>query len=107
MEGLTPPGAALVGILKQPWAITTAAALVVVHDANTRVGVALAFVLFTVASTATVGLIFLYYAWHTGDAEIRLALLRDRVTAAGPALGTAVAAVVGVFLIIHGLLGLG
>ena len=31
MDRLTPFGAAVVGVLKQPWAITIAAALVVVH----------------------------------------------------------------------------
>ena len=41
--------------------------------------------LFTVASTATVGLMFLYYARYPGEAQARLAALRDRVVAAGPA----------------------
>jgi hypothetical protein len=106
MEGLKPFGAAVVGILKQPWAITTAAALVVVHNQTSALVVALAFVCFTVASTATVGWMFLYYARHPGDAQTQLAALRDRVAAAGPAMGAAAGVLVGGFLMIDGLLGL-
>lgn len=106
MEALTPVGAAVVGILKQPWAITTAAALVVAHNQATGLLAAIAFVLFTVFSTATVGLMFVYYSRHPGDAEARLADLRDRAVSAGPALGSAVAAMVGVFLVLDGLLSL-
>jgi hypothetical protein len=43
MSGLTPFGAAVVGVLKQPWAITIAAALAVVHHQTTGLFVALAF----------------------------------------------------------------
>jgi hypothetical protein len=106
MQGLTPAGAAVVGVLKQPWAITVAAALVVVHNHETGVAVAIAFVLFTLASTATVGLMFLYYARYPGEAEARLADLRDRVVAAGPAVGAFAGMVVGAFLMIDGALGL-
>ena len=66
MQTLSPVGAAVVGVLKQPWAITTAAALVVVHDHKAGLVVAIAFVVFTIASTATVALMFLYYARHPG-----------------------------------------
>lgn len=106
MQGLTPPGAALVGVLKQPWAITIAAALVVVHHHTTGLLVAIAFGLFTVASTATVGLMFLYYARNPGEAQTQLTALQDRVVAAGPAMGALVGMLVGGFLIIHGLITL-
>jgi hypothetical protein len=106
MESLTPVGAAVVGVLKQPWAITTAAALVVAHNHTTGLLAAIAFVLFTLASTATVGLMFVYYARYPGEAQARLAALRDRVVSAGPSMGAAAAALVGGFLIIDGLLGL-
>jgi hypothetical protein len=106
MENLTPVGAAVVGVLKQPWAITTAAALVVAHNQTTGLLAAIAFVLFTVASTATVGLMFVYYARYPGEAQARLAALRDRVAAAGPAAGAVVAAFVGGFLMFDGLLSL-
>jgi hypothetical protein len=106
MEGLTPVGAAVVGVLKQPWAITAAASLVVVHHHESALVVAIAFLLFTIASTATVGLMFLYYARYPGEAQARLAALRDRVVAAGPAMGAVAGMVVGVFLMIDGVLGL-
>jgi hypothetical protein len=106
MAGLTPFGAAVVGVLKQPWAITAAASLVVVHNHETGLAVALAFVLFTVASTATVGLMFVYYARYPGEAQARLAALRDRMVAAGPAIGALAGMLVGAFLIIDGAIGL-
>jgi len=106
MQGLTPFGAAVVGVLKQPWAITIAASLVVVHNDETGLAVAIAFVLFTVASTATVGLMFLYYARYPGEAQARLAALRDRVVAAGPAMGALAGMLVGGFLMIDGVIGL-
>jgi hypothetical protein len=62
--------------------------------------------LFTVASTATVGLMFLYYARYPGEAQARLAALRDRMVAAGPAMGALAGMLVGAFLIIDGALGL-
>jgi hypothetical protein len=106
MHGLTPVGAAVVGVLKQPWAITAAAALVVVHNHDTGLQVAIAFALFTVASTATVGLMFLYYARYPGEAQAQLAALRDRAVAAGPAMGAVAGLLVGVFLIVDGVVGL-
>ena len=106
MQGLTPVGAAVVGVLKQPWAITIAAALVVVHHHTTGLLLIIAFVLFTVASTATVGLMFLYYARYPGEAQTQLALLQERVVAAGPAVGALAGMLVGGFLVIDGLVGL-
>ena len=106
MQGLTPVGAAVVGVLKQPWAITIAAALVVVHHHTTGLLLLIAFALFTVVSTATVGLMFLYYARYPGEAQTQLAMLRDRVVAAGPAVTAVAGTVVGAFLVVDGLLGL-
>jgi hypothetical protein len=106
MAGLTPLGAAVVGVLKQPWAITTAAALVVVHHHTTGILLVIAFALFTVVSTATVALMFVYYSRYPGEAQTQLALLRDRVVAAGPAMGAAVGILVGGFLVVDGLVGL-
>ncbi|HWS44413.1 MAG TPA: chloride channel protein [Acidimicrobiia bacterium] len=56
-----------------------------------------AFLLFTLASTATVGLTFLYYARRPGNAEAHLADLRARLVAAGPALLAVVATLLAVF----------
>ena len=106
MDSLTPFGAAVVGVLKQPWAITTAAALVVVHKNDSVLVVAIAFALFTVASTATVGLMYLYYARYPGEAQAQLTALRDRVVAAGPAVGAVAGTLVGGFLIADAVLSL-
>jgi hypothetical protein len=106
MQGLTPPGAAVVGVLKQPWAITTAAALVVVHSHTTGLLVLLAFGLFTVASTATVGLMFLYYARNPADADTWLAALRDSAVSAGPTMGALTGFLMGGFLLIAGLINI-
>ncbi len=106
MDGLTPLGAAVVGVLKQPWAITTAAALVVVHKNDSLVVVLIAFALFTIASTATVGMMFLYYARYPGRAQARLTALRDQVVAAWPAVGAAISVLVGGFLVVDALVRL-
>ena len=106
MHGLTPVGAAVVGVLKQPWAITTAAALVVVHNETTGLLVAIAFALFTVASTATVALMFVYYARYPGEAQDAAGGMGDRAMAAGPTAGAVAGMLVAGFLIIDGLVGL-
>ena len=68
--------------------------------------VAIAFALFTIASTATVGLMFLYYARYPGEAQAQLTALRDRVVAAGPAVGAVAGTLVGGFLIADAVLSL-
>lgn len=106
IDNLTPLGAATVGVLKQPWAITSAAALVVVRNDVSFLAVAIAFMLFTVASTATVALMFVYYARYPGEAQAQLTALRDRVVAAGPAVWALVSMLVGAALLVDGLLAL-
>jgi len=66
----------------------------------------IAFVVFTVVSTATVGLIYLYYARRPGDAEEHLSDLRDRVVRAGPVLFAAVSLLVGAYLVVDGITAL-
>ncbi len=106
LKGLKPWGAVVVGILKQPWAITAAAALVVVdHDSDVPL-VVIAFACFTAVSTATVALIFFYYARSPEKARAGLAVLQERVTATGPAVFSVVALAVGIFLIADGWMGL-
>ena len=61
---------------------------------------------FALLSTATVGLIFLYYARRPGQAEARLSDLRDRLVRAGPAVFAIVSVVVGVYLIADGVTGI-
>jgi len=103
---LTPWSAAAVGVLKQPWAITAAAALVVLDHSAGLVTVAIAFVVFMAVSTASVGLIFLYYARQPGEAEARLGVLRERLAQAGPTIGAVVSVVVGAVLAVDGALAL-
>ena len=106
LTDLHPWQATVVGVLMQPWTLTAAAAIVVVRHDLAGVLVVVAFLVFTVISTATVGLTFWYYSTHPGDAQTRLTELRARVVAAGPALFAAVSLVVGCYLIIDGIVGL-
>jgi hypothetical protein len=106
LKQLNPWEAATVGVLEQPWTLTAAAAVVVVRHHSALPIAVVAFLAFTLLSTATVGLIFLYYARRPGQAETHLSDLRDRVVRAGPAVFAIVSLVVGVFLIIDGVVGI-
>jgi hypothetical protein len=106
LEELNPWEAATVGILKQPWTLTAAAAVVLVRHHSALAVVVFAFVAFAVLSTATVGLIFLYYARRPGEAEAHLSDLRDRLVRAGPAIFAIVSLVVGGYLIVDGVIGI-
>ena len=68
LSHLRPWEATILGVLKEPWSITAAAAVVVVHYHSPLVVALLAFVLFSVVSTATVGLTFWYHSSHPRDA---------------------------------------
>ena len=68
--------------------------------------VVFAFLVFTLLSTATVGLIFLYFARRPGQAEAHLSDLRDRLVRAGPAIFAIVSAAISVYLIIDGIIGI-
>jgi hypothetical protein len=106
LDRMNPVAATMVGVLEQPWTITAAAAVVVARHHSALAIAVLAFVLFTVVSTATVGLIYLYYARRPGQAEAQLSALRDRVVQAGPVLLTVVSLAVGAYLIVDGILGI-
>lgn len=106
LKDLHPWEAAVVGVLMQPWTLTIAAAIVVVRHQLGFIVVVIAFLAFTVVSTATVGLTYLYYARHPGDAESRLAALRDRLVQAAPALFAIVAVAVGGYLIADAIIDL-
>ena len=105
-EALRPWQAAAVGVLKQPWALTAAAALVVIRDHAAFLVAVIAFIVFTVVSTATVGLTYLYFARRPGEAEAHLQALRDRVVAAGPTIVAVALWLVGAYLIAQGVFGL-
>ena len=106
LKQLNPWEAATVGVLEQPWTLTAAAAVVLVRDHSAFLVVVFAFLAFALLSTATIGLIFLYFARRPGQAEAHLADLRDRLVRAGPAIFAIVSAAVGVFLIIDGVIGI-
>ncbi len=106
LSRLNPGEATVLGVLKEPWTITAAAAVVVVQAHTAFVVALLAFVLFTVVSTATVGLTFWYHSSHPGDSEARLSALKDRLTRAGPVIFAAVSLVAGLYLTINGIVGL-
>ena len=107
LEQLHPWEAATVGILKQPWTLTAAdAAVVLVRHHSALPIVVFAFVAFAVLSTATAGLIFLYFARRPREAEAHLSGLRDRLVRAGPAIFAIVSAAVGAYLIVDGVTGI-
>jgi len=106
MQKLNPWEAAIVGVLKEPWALTAAAAVVLIrHHAAWDVAV-IAFIVFTVVSTATVGLTFLYFARRPGEAQEHLEALRDRVIGAGPTIAMVVYLLVALYLILDGVRGI-
>ena len=106
LKQLHPWEAATVGVIEQPWTLTVAAAVLLVrHHAALRI-VVFAFLVFSLLSTATIGLIFLYFARRPGKAEVHLSDLRDRLVKAGPAVFAIVSLVVGVYLIVDGVIGI-
>jgi hypothetical protein len=106
LKELRPWEAAVVGILEQPWTLTAAAAVVLVRHHSAFLVVLFAFLVFAVLSTATVGLIFVYFARRPGQAEAHLSDLRDRLVQAGPAIFAIVSAAVGIYLIVDGVTGI-
>lgn len=106
LKELHPWEAATVGVLEQPWTLTAAAAVVLLRHHSAFVIVVFAFLAFAVLSTATVGLIFLYFARRPGEAKTHLSELKDRLSHAGPAIFAIVSAAVGVFLIFDGVRGI-
>jgi Sap, sulfolipid-1-addressing protein len=106
LKQLHPWEAATVGVIEQPWTLTVAAAVLLVrHHAALRI-VVFAFLVFSLLSTATIGLIFWYFARRPGEAEVHLSDLRDRLVKAGPAVFAVVSLVVGVYLIVDGVIGI-
>ena len=93
-------------VLELPWTLTAAAAVVLVRHHEAFPIVVFAFLVFTLLSTATVGLIFLYFARRPGEAEAHLSDLRDRLVRAGPAIFAIVSAAISVYLIIDGIIGI-
>jgi Sap, sulfolipid-1-addressing protein len=105
LDHLNPWQASVIGVLEQPWTLTAALAVVLVRHHSAVFVALVALLVFTIVSTATVGLIFLYFARRHGEAEAHLSALRDRVVAAGPTIFAVVTFGVGIFLAIDGILG--
>jgi hypothetical protein len=105
LHDLSPGSAAVVGVLKQPWAITAAAGVAVVRHQTGPLATLLAFACFTLVSTATVGLMLWYYARSPGEAETRLAALRVSMVKIGPTVFAVAGLAVGAFFTIEGILG--
>jgi Sap, sulfolipid-1-addressing protein len=106
LEHLRPWQAVTIGIIEQPWTLTAAAAVLLVRHHAASLVVIVAFVVFTVLSTASVGLIFVYFTRRPGEAEAHLSDLRNRLVRAGPAIFATVSLAVGAFLIIDGAVGI-
>jgi threonine/homoserine/homoserine lactone efflux protein len=106
IDRLNPAAALIVGVLEQPWTLTAAAAVVVVHDHKALPIAIIAFAAFTVISTATVAGVYLYFSRHPGEAEAHLEALRDRLVKAGPALFAGISFLVGAYLVVDGALSL-
>lgn len=104
LKNLSPWEAAIVGVLEQPWTLTAAVAVVLVRHHSATFIDFVALLVFTVLSTATVGLIFVYFARRPGEAEGQLSTLRNRVMRASPAIFAIVSLVVGLFLIVDSIL---
>ncbi len=106
IDRLNPATALILGVLEQPWTLTAAAAVVVVHDHKALLVALIAFVVFTVVSTAAVAGIYLYFARRPGEADAHLTALRTRLIDAGPALFAAISFAVGAYLVIDASLNL-
>jgi threonine/homoserine/homoserine lactone efflux protein len=104
LKNLSPWEAAIVGVLEQPWTLTAAVAVVLVRHHSATFIDFVALLVFTVLSTATVGLIFVYFARRPGEAEGQLSTLRNRVMRASPVIFAIVSLVVGLFLIVDSIL---
>ncbi len=106
LKRLRPWQAAALGIAKQPWMLTAAAALILVHHKIGPLTTALAFLLFTASSTAVVLAVFGYYVRDPGETHARLDEWQVRLTRAGTMLVVGASVVVSAFLLADGIIGL-
>jgi hypothetical protein len=106
LEDLGPLEAVVVGVWEQPWTLTAAAAVIVVNHHEALVLAIASFVVFTVVSTATVGVTYLYFARRPGEAQAHLEALKERLVRMGPTLVALVSFAVGLYLVGDGTLSL-
>jgi len=106
LKNLRPWQAVALGVAEEPWTLTAAAALVVLHHRIGPLATGIAFLLFAALSVATVALIFVYYTLHPDTADSALAELGVRLRQAGPSLVVVISSIASVFLLVDGLLSL-
>ncbi len=106
LKNLRPRQAVALGVAEEPWTLTAAAALVVLHDRIGPFTTGLAFLLFAALSVATVAAIFVYYTMHPDTSDATLAELGARLRQAGPMLVFVISSIASVFLLVDGLLSL-
>ncbi len=102
VRALTPRGAAMVGIVKQPWAITASAAIVVLSHHTAPLVTVIAFATFTAVSTATVAVLFYYSTRRPDEAAQVISQLNDGLTRRTPEVFLGVSVTVGLVLILDG-----
>ncbi len=106
LKDLRPWQAVAIGVAEEPWTLTAAAALVVLHHKIGPLTTGIAFLLFAGLSVATVAVILAYYAMHPDTADATLAELGARLRQAGPMLVVVVSAIASVLLLVDGLVSL-
>jgi hypothetical protein len=106
LKDLGPLEAVAVGVWEQPWTLTAAAAVIVVNHHEALLLAVVSFVVFTVVSTATVGVTYLYFARRPGEAEAHLNALKEWLVRMGPTLVALVSFAVGLYLVGDGTLSL-
>ena len=106
LEGLTPRGAGIMGVLIQPRTLTFAAALIVARDHSGLLSYATGLSVFALVSTGVLLGIFIYYIRRPQSARSKLSALLARVEGAGPTLTAVLFGLAGTVLLGYGLRGL-
>jgi len=106
LDHIGPRTAFFAAMWEQPWTITMAAAVVVVHAHLSAPEAFAAFVVFAVASTASVGTIWIVFRRDPERAHRALRALETRVRTKGPRVFAVFAAVASVLFLADGLYGL-
>jgi hypothetical protein len=94
---------AVVGVLIQPRALTTAAAVVVARDRSGALGLLIGFVVFAVVSTAALLGILIYDIWRPESARLRFTDAVSALEWHGPMIFTVLSAAGGSYLVVDGL----
>lgn len=106
LDHIGPRTAFFAAMWEQPWTVTMAAAMVVVRAHLKAVDAFAAFVVFALASTASVGIVWALFRRNPERANQALRSLEARVRTKGPRVFAAVAAVAAVAFLADGIYGL-